>query len=121
MDLARKTRYVAGDHLTNPPTSLTCASVVSRESVRIAFLVAALNDSDMLSSGIQNIYLNALTTEKVHFIAGSEWGANEGRTLIIIRALYGLKSSALSWRNHLADTLSTVMGFESHLPILMCG
>ena len=67
---------------------MTFASVVSRESVRIAFLIAALNDLDILAGDIQNAYLNAPTTEKVHFYAGSEWGANEGRAVVIIRALY---------------------------------
>ena len=66
---------------------MTFASVVSRESVRIAFLIAALNDLNILAGDIQNAYLNAPTTEKVYFYAGSEWGANEGRTVIIIRAL----------------------------------
>ena len=58
MDLTRKARYVAGGHLTDPPASLTYASVVSRESVRIAFLIAALNDLDILAGDIQNAYLN---------------------------------------------------------------
>ena len=44
MDLTRKARYVAEGHLTDPPSSLTYASVVSRETVRIAFLIAAVND-----------------------------------------------------------------------------
>ena len=101
--------------MTDPPTSLTYASVVSRESVRIAFLIAALKDLDILVGDIQNAYLNVPTTEKVHFIAGSEWSANDGRNIIIVRALYGLKSSALAWRNHLVDTLSNVMGFKSSL------
>ena len=47
MDFSRKARFVAGGHVTAPPTSLTYASVVSRESVRIAFLLAALNDLDI--------------------------------------------------------------------------
>ena len=33
----RKARYVAGGHMTKPPTSITYSSVVSRESVRITF------------------------------------------------------------------------------------
>ena len=37
MDLTRKVRFVAGGHMTDPPTVMTYASVVSRESVRIAF------------------------------------------------------------------------------------
>lgn len=115
MDLTRKARYVAGGHLTDPPTSLTYASVVSRDSVRIGFLVAALNDLDILAGDVQNAYLNADTKEKVYFVAGSEWKANEGRTVLIVKALYGLKSSALAWRNHLADTLGNKLGFKSSL------
>ena len=37
MDLTRKGRYVAGGHLTDPPSSLAYASVVSREIVQTAF------------------------------------------------------------------------------------
>ena len=46
-DLRRKARYVAGGHLTETPSSMTYSSVVSRESIRIAFLVAALNGLDV--------------------------------------------------------------------------
>ncbi len=38
MDFTRKARYVAGGHMTNPPSSLTYSSVVLRDSVRIAFV-----------------------------------------------------------------------------------
>ena len=115
MDLRRKARYVAGGHLTDPPSSMTYSSVVSRESVRIAFLVAALNGLDVLAGDIQNAYLNAPTTEKLFFYAGEEWKADKGRAVLIVRALYGLKSSALAWRNHLADVLSNKLGFKSSL------
>jgi hypothetical protein len=56
--------------LTDPPVSITYASVVSRESVRIAFLIAALNDLDVLAADIGNAYLNARTKEKVYNICG---------------------------------------------------
>ena len=115
MDLTRKARYVAGGHLTDPPSSLTYASVVTRDSVRLGFLIAALNNLDILTGDVQNAYLNAPTTEKVYFTAGSEWKPDEGRTVLIVRALYGLKSSALAWRNHLADTLGNKLGFKSSL------
>ena len=115
MDLRRKARYVAGGHLTDPPTSMTYSTVVSRESVRIAFLLAALNNLNLLAGDIQNAYLNAPTTEKLYFIAGKEWGADEGRPIKIVRALYGLKSSALAWRNHLSDILHNNLGFTSSL------
>ena len=52
MDLRRKARFVAGEHTTNPPTESTYTGVVSRESVRIAFTIAALNDLDIFAADI---------------------------------------------------------------------
>ena len=46
IDFTRKARFVAGGHMTEAPASLTYSSVVSRDSVRIAFLVGALNEVD---------------------------------------------------------------------------
>eukprot|EP00804_Cyclotella_cryptica_P019581 CCRYP_014330-RA/>CCRYP_014330-RA protein AED:0.31 eAED:0.31 QI:0/0/0/1/0/0/3/0/417 len=46
-DFRRKARLVAGGHVTKAPATLTYASVVSRETVRIALLIAALNDIDI--------------------------------------------------------------------------
>ncbi len=44
----RKARFVAGGHTTEVPSTLTYASVVSRDSVRIALSIAALNDLKVL-------------------------------------------------------------------------
>jgi hypothetical protein len=46
-DLTRKARFVAGGHWTHAPAQLSYSSVVTRESIRIAFLIAALNELDM--------------------------------------------------------------------------
>ena len=113
MDLTRKARFVAGGHMTAPPSSMTYASVVSRESVRIAFLLAALNNCEILAGDIGNAYLNAYTSEKIYYRAGQEWGkALEGTVCVIVRALYGLKSSANAWRTHFCNTLHKDMGFQ---------
>jgi hypothetical protein len=72
MDLTRKARFVAGGHLMETPASLTYSSIVSRDSVRIAFLVAALNDLDILSCDVSNAYLNAHVGRKY----GSSLGQN---------------------------------------------
>ena len=104
MDFTRKARLVAG--MTDPPSDImTYSSAVSRESVRIAFLIAALNNFEIQSAEIGNAYLNASTNEKVYTTAGPEFGADEGKTDIIVRALYGLKSSGAAWRSHFAHTL----------------
>jgi hypothetical protein len=74
MTLERKARYVTGGHQTEPTKDITFASVVLRDSIRIAFLVAALNDLDILSADISGAYLNAKAAEKVYTLAGKEFG-----------------------------------------------
>ena len=44
MDFTRKARFVLDGHKTADPVGSTYAGVVSRESVRIAFTYAALNN-----------------------------------------------------------------------------
>ena len=107
----RKARFVAGGHLTETPTSLTYSSVVSRDSVRIALLIAALNDLNVSACDIQNAYLTADCREKIWFRAGPELGSEEGSIMIIKKALYGLKSSGAAFRAHLAETLYDI-GFK---------
>ena len=104
----RKARMVAGGHKTEVPHSLTYSSVVSRDSVRIAFTIAALNDLKVLGCDIQNAYLTAPTREKVWTIAGPEFGTEKGKIMMIVKALYGLKSSGAAFRAFLAETLNTL-------------
>jgi hypothetical protein len=111
--LKRKARYVAGGHMTEPPTALTYASVVSRESVRLGLMIAALNGLDVLSADIQNAYITSPCEEKIYTKLGSEFGPHRaGKTALIVRALYGLKSAGAAFRNHLADCLSH-LGYRS--------
>ena len=73
-DLIRKSRYVVGGHLALlVPKFLTYSSVVLRESVRIAFTVAALNSLDVIADNISHAYLYAKTKEKVWFHASTEF------------------------------------------------
>mgnify|MGYP003321204368 FL=1 len=105
MDFTRKARFVAGGHMTNTPPTLTYSSVVSRDSVRLAFLIAALNNLDILACDISNAYLHATCKEKIWFLGGDETGNDKGKVLVITRALYGLKSSGAAWHAKLAGTL----------------
>lgn len=89
----RKARLVAGGHTTEAPASITYLFVVSRDSVRLAFLVAALNGLDMLACDIQNAYLTAKCLEKIYTIAGPEFGTNQGKIMIVRQALYGIPFS----------------------------
>ena len=98
--------------MTEAPSSITYASVVMHDSVRLAFLIAALNGLDILACDIGNAYLNAPCREKIWFLGGAEVGTEQqGKVLVITRALYELKSSGASWCTTLAATLID-MGFE---------
>ena len=108
----RKARLVADGHTTDAPTSITYSSVASRESVRSALLIASLNDLDISACDIGNAYLNAECREKLWTKAGPEFGSDNGYVMLIVRALYGLKSSGAAWRAKLAGTLKS-MNYKS--------
>eukprot|EP00804_Cyclotella_cryptica_P020326 CCRYP_014066-RA/>CCRYP_014066-RA protein AED:0.16 eAED:0.16 QI:0/0/0/1/1/1/3/0/747 len=111
-DFRRKARLVAGGHVTKAPATLTYASVVSRETVRIALLIAALNDIDIWAADVLNAYITAPCREKIWTTLGKEFGDDCGRKAIVVRALYGLKSSGAAFRAHLAGCMRE-MGYVS--------
>ena len=47
------------------PAVVTYASVVSRETVRIALTIAALNDLEVQASNVMNAFLTAPCAEKI--------------------------------------------------------
>ena len=104
----RKARLVGGGHTKTATASITYSSVVSRDSVRIALTIAALNDLDILAFDIQNAYLTALCREKIWTRAGPEFVSEEGTIMIVKMALYGLKSSGAVFRENLAIVLHDI-------------
>eukprot|EP00957_Ditylum_brightwellii_P054090 4096995-Ditylum_brightwellii.AAC.1 len=68
MDFTRKARWVLDGHKTVNPIGSTYAGVVSRESVRIAFTYAALNDLSVCAADIRNVYLQAPLSQKDYII-----------------------------------------------------
>ena len=104
-DLTRKARLVAGGHRNKDvPSHVTFSSVASRDSVRLTFLLASLNNLNILSADIGNAFLNAPPRERCHVTCGQELFGKEnvGKTAIIVRALYGLKTASAAWRHHFA-------------------
>ena len=108
----RKEILVADGHTTEPPPSITYSSVVSRESVRITFLLASLNNLYIFAWDIGNPYLNSKYENKIWTKSGTEFGTVEVTVMIIARALYGLKSSGTAWSVKLAETL-VLLGYKS--------
>ena len=111
MDFTRKARFMDDGSTMEVPSEFTFASVVSQASVRLALLYMALNDLDILSANVAAAYLNAPVREKVYSRCGLEFGDLAGRYALLTKTLYGLKTSAVAWRNHLAHILEQIMGF----------
>ena len=105
MGFTRKARFFAGGHSTEAPSAITDLSVVLRESVRLHFLIAALNGLDIMSCDLENAYLNTTNREKIWFEGGIECGEDKGKVLVVVKALYGLKSAGSAWREALAEAL----------------
>ena len=91
--------------MTTLPSSLKYSSVVSRDNVRIALKIAALNVLSNLACDIQNAYLTAPCCEKIWTSAVPEFGSEKFKNILVVRALYRLKSSGAAFRAFLAETL----------------
>jgi hypothetical protein len=89
-DFRCKARLIAGGHMTKAPATITYASVVSRETVHIALLMAALNDLNVKVGDVLNAYITAPITEKVWTVLGPEFGIDAGKSAIIVHALLNL-------------------------------
>ena len=113
MDFTRNARWVLDGHKTPNPIGSTYSGVVSRESVRIAFTYAALNDLDVFAADVRNAYLQAPSSQKDYIICGPEFGLeNVGKVALILRALYGGKAAGRDFRNHLRSCMRHI-NFES--------
>ena len=87
----RKARFVANGHLVDTPASITYIPVVSRYSVRILLLDAALNDLDVMVADVKNAFISADNIKNHWLRAGPDFGAEQGKVFIVVRSLYGLK------------------------------
>ena len=110
-DGRHKSRFVAGGHRTGTPTESVYSGVVSLQGIRLVTFLAELNDLELWGTDIGNAYLESYTTEKVCFTAGGEFGELAGHTMVIVKALYGLKSSGRCWHDRLFEVLQS-MGFH---------
>ena len=112
-DLRHKARFVAGGHQTDINKESNYSGVVSLRSMRICLLLGEINDLKTVVGDVGNAYLEAYTKEKVYFVAGPEFGPLAGHSLIIVKALYGLRSSGARYHERFADTLRDMDFFPS--------
>ena len=106
MDFMCKARWGLDGHKTPDPEGSTFAGVVSRESIWIAFLYAALNGLDVFAADIWNTYLQAPSLRKDNIVCGPEFGLeNIGWIALIHWALYGGKTTRRDFWNHVRSCM----------------
>ena len=69
-DFRRKARLLAGGQVTEPPSTMTYVIVVSRDTLRIALTLDALNYLPAKVVDIQNAYIIAPVTDKIWTVLG---------------------------------------------------
>ena len=98
--------------MTSAPMIMTYASVVSRETIRIALTITTLNDLEVKVADILNAYISALIKEKVWCALGQEFCPDAGKSAIIVCALCGLESAGAAFHAHLVDCMRQ-LGYTS--------
>jgi hypothetical protein len=105
---------VTDGHLTDVPVDSVYSGVVSLKGLRMLLFLVEPHKLQTWATDIGNAYLEAKTSEKVYVIAGREFGALRGHTLVIFKALYGLRTSGLRWH----ERFSIVLQSEGFLPCI---
>lgn len=107
-DLRRKMRLVILGNKVDPRGLSTRATVVKGISVRLLSLIAHRDGLTELCGDIGNAFIQAETQEKIYTRCGTEFGDKAGCIALIVRALYGLTTSAERFRTLLADYLRSI-------------
>jgi hypothetical protein len=111
-DLRHKSRVVGGGNWTVNDKEDIYSGVVCMDTVRIGLFLGELYRLSCYACDIENAFLYGKTKEKVYIIAGSEFGAKlHGKNIIIDRSLYGLKTSAARFHEHVIESLLR-LGFK---------
>ena len=111
-DLRRKARLVAGGNHTDPSKEDIYSGVIGVDTVRLGFMIAQMNGLRVCAGDISLAFLYGKTREKIFIMAGPEFGPElQGKPLILDKSIYGLRTSAARFHEHLSEKLMT-MGFR---------
>ena len=92
---------MADSHVTHTPDIITYSSVVMRETVHSVLTTAALHGIEIKTADLINAYVMAPNQA----VIGPEFGDDAGKSVIIVRALYCVKSAGALFGAHLAQCM----------------
>ena len=97
---------MAGGHIIDALDHDIYSTTFKSISVKLLQVITHKANLEILCGNISNAYVNAYTNKKVYAITRDEFGKAMKRSIVIIvRALYGLRTSSECWHAHLANTL----------------
>jgi hypothetical protein len=79
--------------MTAPPKDSIYSRVVTSRGLKLCVFLGELNGLDIKAVDVGNAYLMAFIKEKFYIIAGPEFRDPQRCLLIIVKALYGLRTS----------------------------
>ena len=94
---------VAEGHMTHTPDVITYSSVVTREIVCIALTMIMLHDMQVKAADALNVM--APIREEIWTVLSPDFVDDAGKSVIIVRSIYGLKNAGAAFRSHLAQYL----------------
>ena len=107
-DLTHKTRLVCDGSRVDPRGLSTRATVVKGVFVRLIDIIADYQNLKVMKGDIFNAFIQSHTKENIYTKCGPKLGDKAGSIATIIRALYGLTTSAERFKTILADFLRTL-------------
>ena len=119
-DGRHRARLCPGGHRTRDPETDYYSGTVELEIVRILFVITAVKKFKVIAADVASAHVQALTGELVYAIARQEFGPWQGKILINVKALYGLKSSEQCGIRSFPTTCMTLNSGHAK-QILTCG
>ena len=110
-DLRKKARLVCDGSRVDPRGLNTRAIIVRGISVRLLDVICHYWKKKVLAGDIGNAFVQSKTKEKVYTRLGPEFGEYDRMIALIVKALYGLTTSAPQFCKALADFIRS-MGFK---------
>ena len=83
-------------------------SMWSLEKLYVALRMTALHDLEVKAAIVLNVFVIKPNREKIWSVLGPEFGDGAGKSPIIVRVLYKLKSMGVSFRAHLAECMNAL-------------
>ena len=74
---------MSGGHETDLPSTITCANILSHETVRVALTLAELNNLEVKEEDIHNAYISAPFSENVWTVLGPEFVEDADKAVLI--------------------------------------